>query len=140
MFKHSGLTILNLEYSISERIRFHRRKEGPCLKQESVKMKTYVQFLLLQQTFLTLGKYPNHSVPQCTAGKSGNTDAYFFCLGSLDLNVFGNRVVPDDVWLAFAGIRPRSPLEAPGTTRSRSGQCAIKRVKTFNTAFLNTFP
>lgn len=63
MFKYSGLTILNLEYSISERIRFHRRKEGLYLKQEPGKMKTYVQFLLLQQTFLTLGKYPNHSVP-----------------------------------------------------------------------------
>lgn len=48
MFKYSGSTIMNFEYSISDRIRFHRRKEGLYLKQEPGKMKTYVQFLLLQ--------------------------------------------------------------------------------------------
>lgn len=48
MFEYSGSTITNFEYSISDRIRFHRRKEGLYLKQEPGKMKTYVQFLLLQ--------------------------------------------------------------------------------------------
>lgn len=93
-------------------------------------METYVQFLVLQQSFLILGTYPNHSVPQCPAGKSRNTDAYFSCLASLILKLFGNRFVSDYVWLAFAGIRPRSQLEAPEITGRRSGQGAIKRVKT----------
>lgn len=93
-------------------------------------METYVQFLVLQLSFLILGTYPNHSVPQCPSGKNRNTDAYFSCLASLILKLFGNRFVPDYVWLAFAGIRPRSQLEAPEITGRRSGQGAIKRVKT----------
>lgn len=48
MVEYSGSTILNFEYSISDRIKFHRRKEGLYLKREPGKMKTYVQFLLLQ--------------------------------------------------------------------------------------------